>query len=956
MPSIAPLVAAVRRRLANLPGPLMGSGEASNGEPVQVELLVAGVWVDITSYVLVRDDSGRITVAAGIRDEGSQTQAAQAALQLENTDGRFSPKNPTGAYFDDLNWRNAQIRVSVPDGNGGKAYLIWGEASEWAPNWDSTGSDVWTDVAVNGILQRLAQGPAPERSIIYRAVTDPPLTELVAYWPCEDPVGSIELASALVNGSPMTWTGNPELASYEGFGASDPLPSLTGVALTGGVAKYDASSVTQYQMRFLLAVPKDGFSDLDVIARLQVAEVAAGVSLLNYFDIHYNDPPGGLGSYGGPGTLSIQPRDGDEAAIGANASTTLDVRGRLLRVSLENSLSGSTMTSTLRVLDIDTGITDSASGTVVSTSISRVVSMSLAPSTLSSSAGVTGAAAGHLLLQNTITSIDDLGRAIQPAGEAAGRRIQRLCGEEAVAFEWIGDLDDTALMGPQGKSNLLTLVQEAVLADGGFLYETTGQLGLGYRTRASLYGQDPALVLSYTGFNLADIPVPVSDDRYVQNQVTVTVNGVSQTYTETSGALGTDAIGTYGETSGVTLNLASTDAATLRDQAAWRVAIGAVEDERYPKVTVQLAHPSMTPELKRAILGLRIGDRMQMTGMPEWLAPDTVDQLIIGVDRSLNKFLHQITFTCAPSNPYSLVANLDGAEARLDIDTELVSAVGSSDTTLAVAPPAGEMLLWTTDSGDWPFDVRLGGEVATVTAVGSWVTDTFTRSESGGWGTADTGQAWGVVGGTVATDFSVSGTYGVHTLTSVNVSRRCGIEHQRPDVDVYVSVTTSATATGGSLYGGPAARYVDANNMYFTRIEFTTANAVLVDLRKRVAGTESSLGTYTTGITHVAGTYVRCRLQVYGSLLRTKVWAASSTEPVDWQVEVRDTSHTTSNYVGGRSIAASANTNVNPEIRYDDMAVINPQNLTVTRSVNGVVKAHAAGAAVSLAYPTPLAL
>src|SRR5438105_11984806 len=83
-------------------GPLGASGEASNGDPVQVELLVAGQWVDLTAdgYVLVRDDSGQIRITYGITGgEGSQTERAQATLQLKNTDGRFSPRNPSGPYF-----------------------------------------------------------------------------------------------------------------------------------------------------------------------------------------------------------------------------------------------------------------------------------------------------------------------------------------------------------------------------------------------------------------------------------------------------------------------------------------------------------------------------------------------------------------------------------------------------------------------------------------------------------------------------------------------------------------------------------------------------------------------------------------------------------------------------------------------------------------------------------------
>lgn len=955
MPSIAPFAAAWKRRARNLPGPNAATGEASNGEPVQVELLVAGEWVDITDRSLVWDDSGRINITAGIRDEGSQTQPATAPLELKNPDGRFSPRNPVGDYYDILSWRNAQIRISVPDGNGGKQYLIWGEASEWAPNWDKSGNSVWTEVTVNGVLQRLAQGPAPERSVIYRAITDPLLDSLIAYWPCEDPDGSIEIASALTNGSAANWTGTPQLAAYDGFGASDPLPILAGSSITGGVAKYDASVVSQYQMRFLLYTPPTGFSDIDCIARLQVAEVAAGVNLLNYIDIHYNNPAGGVGSYGGPGTLTIQPRDGDEAIFGSAASTTMDVRGRLLRVSLENSISGGTLTCTLRVLDVNTGVTDSATMTIGSTSLSRVKSMSLAAATLSSTAGLTGGAAGHLTLQNTITSITDLGRAIQPAGEAAGRRMQRLCAEEGVAFEWIGDLDDTVAMGPQGKANLLALLQECVQADGGFLYETTSQLGLGYRTRTSLYGQDPALVLSYTGFNLADIPVPVSDDRYVQNQVVVTVGGVSQTYTETSGALGTDRIGVYGETGGVTLNLATTDAATLRDQAAWRVRIGTTEDERYPKVSVNLAHDSITPELKRAILGLRMGDRMQMTGMPAWLAPDTVDQLIIGTDRSVSHFVHEITFTCIPAAPYNQVGNLDSDNVRIDIDTELYADATSGATQLTVGPSEGELALWTTDSAEWPFDVRTGGEVMTVTSVDGWLEDSFTRSTSGDWGTADTGQVWGAIGGTPASDFSTNGSAAVHTLTTVSVSRRSFTDFTWRDFDAYVSITTSATATGDSLFGGLVGRYQDADNLYMLRAEFTTANAIVLEIRKRVATVETSLATYTSTLTHVPGTNLRMRFAAVGTHLMGKIWLASDGEFPGWQVWATDTSLTKSNYIGARSIAGSGNTNVNPQVRYDDMAVTNPQTLTVTRAVNGVVKAHTAGTGLSLAYPTYLA-
>src|SRR3954470_1689635 len=162
MPGLAPQLMAWRRRMANLPGPVRTSGEASDGEPVTVELLVAGQWIDISidGYVLVRDDSGQIRITYGITGgEGSQTERGQAQLQLKNTDGRFSPRNPAGPYYG-LIGRNTPLRISVPDGNGGKSYRLWGEVSDWARGWDSTGTDVWVDVNVAGPMQRLAQGPA----------------------------------------------------------------------------------------------------------------------------------------------------------------------------------------------------------------------------------------------------------------------------------------------------------------------------------------------------------------------------------------------------------------------------------------------------------------------------------------------------------------------------------------------------------------------------------------------------------------------------------------------------------------------------------------------------------------------------------------------------------------------------------------------------------------------------
>lgn len=955
MPGIAPRVMAWQRRMGGSAGPLSASGEASNDEPVQVEILIDGVWIDITEYVMVRDDNGNISVTRGRRDEGSQTDQSSCRMTLNNRDGRWSPRNPSGPYFGKIG-RNTPIRVSVPNGYGGKSYRFQGEMTAWPQNWDPTGTDVWTDAEASGILRRLSQGPPPATSIIRRGILAGPPEPLKAYWPCEDPEGSVNITSALTNGSAMEIIGTPTLATYSGFGSSDPLPDLTNGSLSGGVALYSMNSVTEYQLRYLMAIPKGGIADTDTVSRLTYPEGGT----IAFLDVIFNDPPGGLGSYGGPGTLTVLVLDGDQSvlATGGTNSITLDVRGRQLLVSVEVSNNGANLDITLRVYDVVNGIEDSATATLVSTNVTRVTRVTMAPSTLSSSVGAADTAFGHITLETDITPITSLGRSLSPAGEAAGRRIQRLCAEEGLSFEWLGDLDDTTAVGGQERLNPLSLMQECEDADDGMLYESMPVIGLGYRTRNALCNQDAQLTLSYTGFNLSDVPTPVEDDRYIQNEVTVTVAGVSATYAETQGVLSTTlppaGVGVYGED--VTLNLQ--DSSEAENHAAWRVHLGTVDEPRYPQISVNLAHSSFTtnPALKVAVLGLRQGDRIVVQNPPSWLPPGDIDQIILGFEETITHFEHRLTFICAPASPYR-VGVLDQTSFILDTDgSVLASSATSGATALDVKPSEGQTGLWTTDSANMPLDLRVGGEIVRATDISPWLDDTFTRSVSGGWGTADSGQSWSVSGGTVGTDYSVNGNAGVHVLTSVSVSRRSFVDTTYTDFDFYADVTTSATATGGSLFGGPTGRYNDSSNLYMARLEFTTANAIQLTLRKIVSGTETLIGSYDMPDTHVPGTYVRVRLKATGVAIMAKSWMTTEPEPGTWFISATDSSITTTAFFGTRSIAAAGNTNVNPEVRYDTLQVVNPQTFTVTRSINGITKAQVAGEDIRLATPTVISL
>src|SRR5574341_559580 len=635
--SVAARSMAWNRRMSGVPGPLNASGEASNGEPVQIELLINGAWTDITAYVMVRDDSGNIAITRGRRDEGGQTDHATMTLLLDNRDGRFSPRNPSGTYYG-LIGRNQPSRVSVPNGIGGKSYRFWGEVSAWPQMWDPTGTDIWVELEASGIIRRLAQGPPLENSPIYDAITVPGIPGLRAYWPCEDASGAIEIKSGLINGSPMVFLGqSPDLAVSEQFGGSFALPTYASAAMLGGVTKYSTPNATQ--VRFLLYVPPEGMAaDLDLVVRVeQVVDIA--VSTHDMYELYYNAPFGALDGVTAAGSLSLEFRSDEGLTLGSDLHHGVDLRGKLLRVSLEFEESGTSTIFTVRTLDLVTGADIAVSQTRTTTALTRVINVKpfvqryTVAGHVETATGFPNGVMGHITVQDQITAMDDLGVRLDPSGETAGRRVQRLCDEEGIAFDGMGDLDSTVTMGGQGKLNRFSLMQECDLADDGMLVENLAVLGMAYRTRQSLEVQDPQLTLDYSGFHLSEVPLPVEDDRYIQNKVTVTVKEVSATYALDDASILSisqppTGVGAYGVD--LPLNLFDTDDAL--DHAAWRVHLGTVAGARLPQISVNLAHSSFTtnPALKQAVLALRQGDRILVQNPPAWLPPDDIDQIILG--------------------------------------------------------------------------------------------------------------------------------------------------------------------------------------------------------------------------------------------------------------------------------------------------------------------------------------
>ncbi|MGH8966743.1 MAG: hypothetical protein ACRDXB_15645, partial [Actinomycetes bacterium] len=164
----------------------------------------------------------------------------------------------------------------------------------------------------------------------------------------------------------------------------------------------------------------------------------------------------------------------------------------------------------------------------------------------------------------------------------------------------------------------------------------------------------------------------------------------------------------------------------------------------------------------------------------------------------------------------------------------------------------------------------------------------------------------------------------------------------------------SPMPTSGSNYAFLMCRYSDPTHFYMARVQRTTAGGVILTLRKR-NGAESQLGgAYTYAGAFGVSSWFTVRLAAIGSQLSAKVWLRGTAEPAEWQRTATDTDLTAAGGIGFRSLSSGLPLPVTFSVV--NVVVLNHQRMTVTRSINGIVKAQAAGTDVRLTFPTIAAL
>jgi hypothetical protein len=607
-----------------------------------VELYINGAWVDVTGYVRIADG---IQIRRGRQDWSAQPTYATCDLTLDNRDGRFTPRNASGAYYPYL-VRNTPLRVSVANDSGALLVRFWGDVSEWPVAVIASGADLVTRVSASGVRRRLNRAAVLQSP--YRIAAGA-LTTLAAYWPLEDGSATTLFGGVTPNAYPMTVLGptvTPS-ASADFSAAALNVPTLVGdkAGVAGNVRGYTLPAGGQ-QVRMLLECDTSTAGEgVDIVVTLGNGDyiVAEYVPVANTLQIVYRNADGTtVGSVGPSSLASAQPWTNPT------------------RVSIESQQNGTGVDFGCAWLNTGQSSGFSLSANAPSTTLTRVSAVKV----INGGVGVT-TVLGHVTVESGKTSIFDLVTVLTGyAGETAANRAARIGAITGVPITITtaarGIISEA--MGPQSESTALALFDECAYVDGGISYEAVDTRGLVFRPRSTLYSEDIGLVPAVTKIDGLE---STDDDQTIENDVTANrVNGGSANYMVTTGNLAVVTIGDY--PASYDLNAYVDD--QLPYQAQWRAAVGTVDEPRRPLIGLDAMRLSAFD--KGVLFGLREGDRLTVTDVSSSYAPSSgsqIDTLILGWTEVITDTAWHFSFNTRPATPYLGVLILDnGSYGFLD--------------------------------------------------------------------------------------------------------------------------------------------------------------------------------------------------------------------------------------------------------------------------------------------------
>lgn len=921
---------------------------------VVVEVYYDSAYHVITSDVETRDAA--ITITRGKAEGAGDASPSTLSLSLNNgtskvnasITGRYSPRNPNSDLYGKIG-RNTLIRITVDT-----SVRFVGEVSEFPPKWDNTGRDAWVPLQAAGITRRLGQGQSPiQSSAKAYVVSQAPY----AYWPLDDAPGTLNGVNLGVGKgqgfTPNRGAGSTVVANFGAGDLGDLLPK--GLALSdSALASLTAYSYPAFSVGHTSVALDFVFKSSDVLGTLsmQVNDLVESAWQINFRpDGSNNDIQcyeiTNLGNPAGPTTTSL----GDTAALVAMTDTALH------HVRWQQVQSGADTVWTLFVDKVSV-LTGTAVGVHMNgANLLRVV--------YQISGTITPIALEHVVLWvDTIPSITDCYAATVTgfSGEAAGTRISRICTAAGISFTSVGTLSDTVLMGPQPSADVLSVLRDAAGTDMGALVEARAAASILYIPRTYSYNRAADLTLDYSLGQLIGPFEPVDDDLLTRNDITVSnTSGSNYEAVKTTGPLNTSApslqnggVGPY--TDSVSVNIASDN--DLRDQAGWRLRLGTFDGYRFPTIRIHRQRKAITsnPTLDTAILAFDLGQRMVISNATAKNIFDNISLIALGEQESITQFEHVLDFNLTMEGPYQVgvydaVNSAEGGNRYSTDGSTVQAATTSGATSLPVSTLSGPP--WAFNDGT--YDLRVAGERMSVTAVDA-ILPAFVAASTSVTGNnaslSPTLPAGTASGDTVFIYATIRNTAASIT-TPTNWTAVGGTGHIQLFARVYDGVWTmpSVVFTGGSagddtLAQAATFRYVDIVNR--------SGFAVVANGSQQNVDYGVLTPTYDNALTikmfWKQDDWTSVATPTAHTLIGTAVSTAGNDAAQAWYYAIQSSRLTLQGgslvVTGGASAIGKRTNTVFPIL----------QKLTVTRAVNGVAKAQAAGTTVELFEPAYYAL
>lgn len=200
--------------------------------------------------------------------------------------------------------------------------------------------------------------------------------------------------------------------------------------------------------------------------------------------------------------------------------------------------------------------------------------------------------------------------------------------------------------------------------------------------------------------------------------------------------------------------------------------------------------------------------------------------------------------------------------------------------------------------------------------------DTFHRTVSSGWGTADSGDVWtsiGAGGSVVVTDWTVANPAAHHSLPAAVAYRftyLAGVDQADMDMAATGSVAFTGGVTGGTLeILGLMFRGQTTSSYYLARVEVAAGGAMTLKLYDNdVATVLASVTGIVSGLTYTSGKSLSIRVRAIGPRIKVRVWDPAGVEPSTWDISIANADTLTAGFVGVRSGVGVGNTNTKPVV------------------------------------------